>query len=290
MKINEVIKETGLTKKAVYFYEDEGLIKPKKDEENNYRIYSKEDVNSLNLIYSLRKLDFSIKEILRILAGHENIADGIQSKLSFIDNEIERLQKNKQILEQLDLKEHVDTDELKQLAMQLEKESRYYAGFMQKELERILPGNVGKMFAIHYGQFLNEPLNTEEKEKAWHGLIQYLDDQEEMQYPEDIQKIVDEMYGKYSEEQWVGLGEKAKNVTDSVLNRTRVLNKQEKADLEREMQEYYKTDEYQRFLKLQKYLLENMAPLFREVDQYVCVLSSRYGKFNELMRNVAQPE
>ena len=50
MRINEVMKETGLTKKAIYYYENEGLIKPQKDPENNYRNYTEEEVRKLIII------------------------------------------------------------------------------------------------------------------------------------------------------------------------------------------------------------------------------------------------
>jgi len=63
----------------------------------------------------------------------------------------------------------------------------------QEELLRILPGNMGKMFAINYGQFLDEPLDTKEKEKAWMDLINLLDSKEEVQYEEDIKELIDDI-------------------------------------------------------------------------------------------------
>lgn len=62
MKINDVCNETGLTKKAVCYYENQGLIKPKKNM-NGYRDYTLEDVRLLNEIFLYRKLDISIKDI-----------------------------------------------------------------------------------------------------------------------------------------------------------------------------------------------------------------------------------
>ncbi len=47
MKISEVMKVTGLTKKAIYYFEDEGLISPQKDIENSYRRYSEKDLHRL---------------------------------------------------------------------------------------------------------------------------------------------------------------------------------------------------------------------------------------------------
>lgn len=287
MKLNDVIKETGLTKKAIYFYEEMGLISPEKDRENNYREYTIDDVNSLSIVSALRRLDFSVKEVRQILAGKESPAEAVKRKLKDVGNEILRLQENKKILEQFDLNGAPDLDALKDLAERLDGESKNISGYMQKELDRIMPGNVGKMFAIHYGQFLDEPLDTEAKEEAWRSLIGYLDAQEELEYPEDIREIVEQMYGKISENDWIGFGENAQKVTDGVMNQLTELGGPEKEELERRIQEYNKTSEYQRFLKLQKYMVENLQPFFRDVEKYMNVLSSRFVKFNTIVRSAA---
>ena len=40
MFINEVETLVGLSKKSIRFYEENGLIKPKRNAENDYRVYS----------------------------------------------------------------------------------------------------------------------------------------------------------------------------------------------------------------------------------------------------------
>lgn len=77
MKISEVMKETGLTKKAIYHYEEVDLIRPKKEEENNYRIYSTDDIKRLITINALRKLDFAIKDIQLVLSVKEDFTQAI---------------------------------------------------------------------------------------------------------------------------------------------------------------------------------------------------------------------
>lgn len=61
MLINEVSNLTGLTKKAICYYEKQGLIKPKKNN-NGYREYSDKHIALLNEISLYRKLDISIKD------------------------------------------------------------------------------------------------------------------------------------------------------------------------------------------------------------------------------------
>ena len=44
MKINEVEAAVGVTKKNIRFYEEEGLISPRREPGNGYRSYSAADV------------------------------------------------------------------------------------------------------------------------------------------------------------------------------------------------------------------------------------------------------
>lgn len=62
MTILKAAERTGLTKKAIRYYETEGLITPEL-ENNGYRDYSEEIIRKLILIRSLRNLSFTIKEI-----------------------------------------------------------------------------------------------------------------------------------------------------------------------------------------------------------------------------------
>ena len=66
MLINEVCSLTMLTKKAISYYEKQGLLKPRKGV-NGYREYSESDIVLLNEISLYRKLDISIKDIKTII-------------------------------------------------------------------------------------------------------------------------------------------------------------------------------------------------------------------------------
>lgn len=66
MLINEVCKECNLTKKAVEYYTEQGLIQPRITE-NGYRQFSETDTLKLKRIAVLRGLGFSVPEIRTIL-------------------------------------------------------------------------------------------------------------------------------------------------------------------------------------------------------------------------------
>ena len=74
MKIKEVIKETGLTDRAIRLYMENDRIKPEYDENYNGRKsidFSENDVVQLKNIATLRKADFSIQEIKSLQSGGE---------------------------------------------------------------------------------------------------------------------------------------------------------------------------------------------------------------------------
>ncbi|NLC69557.1 MAG: MerR family transcriptional regulator [Clostridiaceae bacterium] len=75
MRIKEVSQITGLTEKTIRFYEEKQLIHPGQTEINGriFRSYTKHDIDQLNLIACLRKLDFSISDIATMQNDPERI-------------------------------------------------------------------------------------------------------------------------------------------------------------------------------------------------------------------------
>ena len=82
MKINQVEELVGITKKNIRFYEEQGLISPKRNLENGYRDYSLKDVELLNKIKLLRSLDVPIEEIRKLELGQVSIADCLDKHIS----------------------------------------------------------------------------------------------------------------------------------------------------------------------------------------------------------------
>lgn len=58
---NEVQNKTGLTRKAIEYYEEKGLIKPTRTI-NGYRDYSEEDLQILAKVSQLRKVGLTIPQ------------------------------------------------------------------------------------------------------------------------------------------------------------------------------------------------------------------------------------
>lgn len=87
MRINEVERRVGITKKNIRFYEKEGLLTPGRSLENGYRDYSDRDVDTLRQIKLLRKLGLPLEEIRRMQAGECTVGDAMRRHLVTLERE-----------------------------------------------------------------------------------------------------------------------------------------------------------------------------------------------------------
>ena len=73
----------NVTKKTLIYYENEGLVKPLRNN-NNYRNYSQEDISRIKFILLLREMDVNIEEIKQIINEKKSIRDILESKKDMI--------------------------------------------------------------------------------------------------------------------------------------------------------------------------------------------------------------
>lgn len=81
MRTGEVEKLTEVKEANIKFYEREGLINPRRNE-NGYRDFSDEDVKSINRIKTLRMLDVPIPEIKKLFDGDVQLKAVLEERLS----------------------------------------------------------------------------------------------------------------------------------------------------------------------------------------------------------------
>jgi len=76
MKIKEAARETGLTEKAIRFYEAKRLVTPEMREQNGrvFREYTEENLRTLTVIACLRRAFFSVEQIRAVLYGEEPLS------------------------------------------------------------------------------------------------------------------------------------------------------------------------------------------------------------------------
>lgn len=70
LRIDEVARRTGLTKRTLRYYEELGLLEPAQRSEGNYRLYSESDIRILEHIKAMRDLlGLELKEIRELVAA-----------------------------------------------------------------------------------------------------------------------------------------------------------------------------------------------------------------------------
>ena len=101
LKIGEIAGLLGITPECVRYYEYEGLIRPKKDPANGYRLYSRVHLFELLHIIFLRKLGFNISRIKKTVAMNNTaqIIDLISDEKELI---LERMRSQNLFLDKLD--------------------------------------------------------------------------------------------------------------------------------------------------------------------------------------------
>jgi len=67
MQIGEVAKATGLTVDTVRFYEKQRLLRRPPRSEGGFRLFSPEDVETIEFIRHAQQLGFSLQEIRELL-------------------------------------------------------------------------------------------------------------------------------------------------------------------------------------------------------------------------------
>ncbi|MGJ9382782.1 MerR family transcriptional regulator [Salipaludibacillus sp. CF4.18] len=67
LKIKEVADIVGVSVRTLHHYDQIGLLKPKKLEENGYRLYNEKDLDRLQQILFFKEMEVPLRMIKRIL-------------------------------------------------------------------------------------------------------------------------------------------------------------------------------------------------------------------------------
>lgn len=292
MKISEVIKETGLTRKAIYYYEEIGLINPYKEGDNSYRDYSEGDVERLKQIRALRLLDVSLRKIKNIFDTPTAFHDVMEEQLEIIKERVKLLNETEKVIKSL-LEHNTSKPQfynLDRLNHYLDSSAKKSKDYMKKELERIFPSGFGKLIAVMYGAFLDEPIDTKEKEQAWNNLVITLDSTKTIQFPNEIKDIINHQYIQILQKGMDQFEVRIQNIINNVNSFSANLTEEEKEGINSRIQEAQKqegfTEMYEMSNKLFEYIKENPTFLPSDFSKYMKVLSTKFNVFsNNLMKN-----
>lgn len=92
LSINQVEKITGVSKRNIRFYEKEGLLFPKRNRENGYRVYDEDDIFRIKVIKMLRMLDMPLEEIQCVLNGERALSEAIGEQQAELERKAKELQ------------------------------------------------------------------------------------------------------------------------------------------------------------------------------------------------------
>jgi len=111
--INEVEHIVGLSKKSIRYYESNGLLTPKRNSNNDYRLYDENDIEKLKKIKFLRELGVTINEIKAVDSKELDLSECLKDRVNKILREEENYKKIKSMCNEIiDSKNDFDTIEI----------------------------------------------------------------------------------------------------------------------------------------------------------------------------------
>ena len=100
--ITELCREFGISLRALRFYEDKGLLKPRRI--NGARVYTRRDRARLSLILRAKAIGSSLADIKRYLDLYGDHGEGRAQQLTYVidrtDTEIAELENNRAQIEE----------------------------------------------------------------------------------------------------------------------------------------------------------------------------------------------
>ena len=160
MLVNEILKEVGMTRRAIKYYEEKGLLSIKKDT-NGYRNYTDEDVKVLKKISVYRKLGISIEDIKKLLNTNDK---GIL--LSVYNQKLQEKQLQESELEAL--KDFIDNGNPDKANELLDYKT------IESAIESMFPDEVwAEYLNSHFKPFLNVRIKTPEQKQALENILKY---------------------------------------------------------------------------------------------------------------------
>jgi DNA-binding transcriptional MerR regulator len=122
LSINQVEKITGVSKRNIRFYEKEGLLLPKRNSENGYRVYDESDIWRIKVIKMLRMLDMPLEEIQKVLEEDRSLSEAIVNQQAELEQKARELQAAIYFCEQIKAEE-LDTLDVDQCLRDIENDN-----------------------------------------------------------------------------------------------------------------------------------------------------------------------
>ena len=264
MLINEVAKRCDVTKKAIQYYVNQGVVAPTVLE-NGYSDFSEEDVKLLKKVVLYRRLGLSVSEIKRVLEDQNDVKGILYQRVL----ELEREKVKQGILRQLS--EGVNIEDLSEDINQIDANT-----IIIQRLLDLFPSYYGKFISLNFARYLTETIETEDQMKAFGEIIEFFDNVPDLDIPSDLEEFMDEYLDMYSSEEGV---EKINSIIQGkhdAMHNIDAFMEENKEIL----------DEYHRFKQTDEY---KNSPAYRlmELMKEFCSASGYYDVFIPAMRRLS---
>ncbi len=283
MLINEAAKRCNITKKAIQYYVEQGLITPTVLE-NGYKDFSEDEIVLLKKIVLYRRLDFSISEIKKVLANPNEIKSILYQRTL----ELEREKAKQELLKKLNMGE--DIDKLEEEINTIDSKS-----IIIKKLMVLFPSYYGKFISLNFSRYLTGSIETEEQMEAFSQIIEYFDNAPELEIPEELKSYLDEYLEFYSGEEGTekinsiiqGKEDAFQNIDEFVKENKAVLD----TYMEYKQSEEYKNSPAYKFMELMKEFcqtngyydifipaMRKLSPLYNQYYEQMLVANEEFEK------------
>jgi len=274
--IKQVCKKCDLTKKAVEYYEKQGLVSPHIDA-SGYRIFTDNDVLLLQEISLLRKLNINIADIKTII-NSKNKKEALSDYKIKMGLQIHQMEAQYDCLNYL-LDHQFDAPETSDyIKHKLDKDV-----IIKDKLLQAFPGNYGKFLCLHFGKFLGETIDSNEKAVAYGRIIEFLDSIGSFEFPKEIEELLNDSFEKLSE---ADLKKMDESIYESINNYESYLEQNHEA-LEQYLI-YLKSDEFKNSLAFKmRQLLMDFQKSSGYNDIFISnlkILSSSYKEYTDKMQ------
>ncbi|MEO3944020.1 MerR family transcriptional regulator [Gorillibacterium sp. CAU 1737] len=275
MLMHELCKECGLTKKAIHYYLEQGLLSAEKDESGYYR-FTTEDAIRLREVALLRKLGAGIPIIRQILDA-ENKEQALRGFREQVVSEFARRKAQEEVIA-FWLDHPDDIERARRYAEETLDESLSVG----QRLTLAFPGSYGLLLRFHFGSFLLEPLRTDQQKQAYTEIVSYLDQVEAAGFPEDLARELEAAFEGLTEDDLKAIMENRNRQiehVDTFLQETGP-----------DLSAYIAYQQTEEFRSSPAYRLQQQLTAFQQATGYkerflanLCILSPSYQVFCEQM-------
>lgn len=157
MNTKQAEELTGMSRQNIRYYERMGLLEPARDDSNDYRDYSGEDIRRLKLIRMLRMLDMPLKEIQDVINENVSLKEAVEHQREILQTRQKQLSAAIEVCTSIS-REKTDRPDVDSYLLRMETMERnggIFARFVD-DYKQVVHEEQERMFAF----YADTPVNT----------------------------------------------------------------------------------------------------------------------------------